>query len=79
MGGIMRILLIGLVATLLALPLSATVRACEDYDAAAQASTVDLSAVEKKDETTKPKKTVVKKKKEKVEYMRAAPMPPGAK
>jgi hypothetical protein len=75
----MRILLTGLIAVLLALPMSATVRACEEYNASAQASTVDLSAVEKKDEMTKPKKPVVKKKKEKVEYMRAAPMPPGAK
>jgi hypothetical protein len=75
----MRILLTGFVAALLALPMSATVRACEDYDASAQASSVDLSAVEKKDGMTKPKKTVVKKKKTKVEYMRAAPMPPGAK
>jgi hypothetical protein len=76
---IMRILLTGLIAALLALPMSATVKACEGYDASAQAGTIDLSAVEKKDEMTKPKKPVVKKKKEKVEYMRAAPMPPGAK
>jgi len=75
----MRILLTGLVAALLALPMSATVRACEDYDASAQASSVDLSAVEKKDGMTKPKKAAVKKKKTKVEYMRAAPMPPGTK
>jgi hypothetical protein len=75
----MRILLSGLVAVLLALPMSATVRACEEYNASAQAGTVDLSAVEKKDEMTKPKKKVVKKKKEKVEYMRAAPTPPGGK
>jgi len=73
----MRILLTGLVAGLLALPMSATVRACEDHDASAQASSVDLSAVEKKNEMTK--KAAVKKKKTKVEYMRAAPMPPGAK
>ena len=79
MGVIMRILLTGLIAALLAVPMFATVRACEDYDASAQARTVDLSAMEKKDEMTKPKKTAVKKKKEKVEYMRAAPMPPGAK
>ena len=53
----MRLLLTGLTAVLLALPVSATVRACEDYDASAQARTVDLSAMEKKDEMTKPKKT----------------------
>ena len=75
----MRFVLTGLFGVLLALPLSATARACEDYDAAAQAAVVDLSAAEKKDETTKPNKTAMKKKKEKVEYMRAAPMPPGAK
>lgn len=75
----MRILLTGLIAAVLALPMSTTVRACEDYDASAQASTVDLSAVEKKDEMAKPKKAAAKKKKQKVEYMRAAPMPPGAK
>jgi hypothetical protein len=75
----MRILLTGLVAAVLALPMSATVKAYDDFGASAQASTVDLSAVEKKDETTKPKKTAMKKKKEKVEYMRAAPMPPAAK
>jgi len=75
----MRFLLIGLGAALLALPMSATVKACEAYEAAAQASAVDLSAAEKKDEKAKPKKVAMKKKKEKVEYMRAAPMPPGAK
>jgi hypothetical protein len=75
----MRILLTALIAAMLALAMSATGRACEDYGASAQAGTVDLSAVEKKDDMAKPKKTAMKKKKEKVQYMRAAPMPPGAK
>jgi len=76
----MRLLLTGLTAVLLALPVSATVRACEDYDASAQATAIDLSAAEKKDEAAKPKKMAMKKKKkQKVEYMRAAPVPPGAK
>ena len=82
----MRFLLIGLSATFLALPLSAPVQACEEYSAqatpavvqaaAAPAAAVDLSAEEKK---APKKKVAMKKKKEKVEYMRAAPMPPGAK
>jgi hypothetical protein len=75
----MRLLLTGLFAALLALPMSATVRACEGYDASTQATAVELSAAEKKDEMAKPKKVAMKKKKQKVEYMRAAPMPPGAK
>lgn len=84
----MRFVLIGLSATFLALPLSASVQACEGYAAseeatatvaqtvATPAAAVDLSAEEKK---APKKKVAVKKKKEKVEYMRAAPMPPGAK
>jgi hypothetical protein len=79
----MRFLLIGLSAAFLALPVSAPVQACEEYAASAQATpvaakatSVDLSAEEKK---TPKKKVAMKKKKEKVEYMRAAPMPPGAK
>jgi len=75
----MRFLAIGLAAAFLTLPMSASVEACEGYEALAQASAVDLSAAAKKDEKAKPKKMAVKKKKEKVEYMRAAPMPPGAK
>ena len=83
----MRFLLIGLSATFLALPRSAPLQACEEYAGEAQATltvaqaiaapatAVDLSAEEKK----APKKVAMKKKKEKVEYMRAAPMPPGAK
>jgi hypothetical protein len=79
----MRYLLIGLSAAFLMLPASAPSKACEGYAASAQAApavaqvaAVDLSAEEKK---APKKKVVMKKKKEKVEYMRAAPMPPGAK
>ena len=81
MGDIMRFLFSGLFAALLAFSTSAAVKACEDYAPAAQAVSVDLSAAEQKDESAKPKKTAVKKreKKEKVEYMRAAPMPSGTK
>ena len=88
----MRFILIGLCATFLMLPASAPTKACEGYAASAQiseqvlvaqVSTTELSAAETKDSTDakKPaKKTVMKKKtKPKVEYMRAAPMPPGAK
>jgi hypothetical protein len=72
----MRFLAIGVAAAFLALPMSATVKACEGYEALAQATTADLSAATKKKAA---KKKVAMKKKEKVEYMRAAPMPPGAK
>jgi hypothetical protein len=76
----MRFLAIGLAAAFLALPVSTSVKACEGYQALAQATASDLSAEAKKDEKAKPKKMAVKKKKKvKVEYMRAAPMPPGAK
>ena len=76
-GDIMRFIVIGFAAAFLMLPASAPTKACEGYAASAQAAAVDLSAEEKK----APKKKVVmkKKKKEKVEYMRMAPMPPGAK
>ena len=71
----MRFLVLGFAAVLLMLPVSRQAVAC-GYHASAQATAVDLSAEEKK----KPKKKVaMKKKHEKVEYMRAAPMPPGAK
>ena len=72
----MRFLVIGFAAAFLMLPASAPTKACEGYAASPQATTVDLSAEEKK---APKKKVVMKKKKEKVEYMRAAPMPPGAK
>lgn len=56
------------VAAILVLPLAAApANACSG--AKAQAATADLSA-----KTKKPAKKVVKMKKEKVEYMRAAPM-----
>jgi hypothetical protein len=75
----MRFLAIGLAAAFLTLPMSAPVKACEGYDASAQAAATELSAAETKDKKKPAKKTAMKKKKEKVEYMRAAPMPPGAK
>ena len=65
----MRFLAIGLTAALLALPVPAG--ACPAHSA--KAASVDYAA----------KKKVVKhhaaKKREKVEYMRMAPMPPGTK
>ena len=76
----MRFLTTVLIALMLALPLSARVKACEEYagyEALAQATAAD--AAKKKDEKVRPKKTAMKKNKEKVEYMRAAPMPAGAK
>lgn len=76
MGDIMRFLMMGFAAAFLALPVSKQAMACEGYHASAQAAAVDLSAEEKK---TFKKKIAMKKKKENVEYMRAAPMPPGAK
>jgi hypothetical protein len=82
-GDIMRFLAIGIAAAFLALPLAKQAVACEGYAASAQATATELSAAETKDgkDAAKPmKKTAMKKKsKAKVEYMRAAPMPPGAK
>ena len=75
-GDIMRFIVIGFAAAFLMLPASAPTKACEGYAASAQATAVDLSAEEKK---APKKKVAMKKKKEKVEYMRMAPMPPGAK
>jgi hypothetical protein len=75
----MRTLAIALAGACLMLPVAAPAKACEGYAASAQATAVDLSAAEKKDDKAKPKKVAMKNKKEKVEYMRAAPMPPGAK
>ncbi len=58
------------VAAILVLPLAAApASACTGVKASAQATVADLSA-----QTKKPAKKVVKAKKEKVEYMRAAPM-----
>jgi len=72
----MRFLVIGFAAAFLMLPVTKQAMAC-GHHASAQASAVDLSAEEKK----KPNKKVAMKKKkhERIEYMRAAPMPPGAK
>jgi hypothetical protein len=64
----MRFLVIGLAAAFLALPFAAPVNACGAAAASAQAAATDYSA-----ETKKPMKKVAKKKKEKVEYMRAVP------
>jgi len=61
----MRVLTIAIVAAFLALPASAPLQACEAGMHSAKAATTDYSAAKKK----KPKKQ-----KEKVEYMRAAPM-----
>ncbi len=76
MGDIMQFLMIGFAAAFLALPMSKHAMACEGYHASAQAAAIELSGEEKKKSK---KKVAIKKKKEKVEYMRAAPMPPGAK
>lgn len=61
----MRILTIAIVAAFLALPASAPAWACEAGMHSAKAATADYSAAKKKKS---------KKQKEKVEYMRAAPM-----
>ena len=61
----MRILTIAIVAAVLALPTSAPAQACEAGMHSAKAATADYSAAKKKKS---------KKQKEKVEYMRAAPM-----
>jgi hypothetical protein len=65
----MRFLVIGLAAGLLALPLAAPAGACGAHAVSAEAAGADLSAMAKK-----PTKAMAKKKKkEKVEYMRAVP------
>jgi hypothetical protein len=61
----MRILTIAIVAAFLALPACAPAQACEAGVHSAKAATADYSAAKKKKS---------KKQKEKVEYMRAAPM-----
>ena len=61
----MRILTIAIVAAFLALPASAPAQAHEAGMHSAKAATADYSAAKKKKS---------KKQKEKVEYMRAAPM-----
>jgi len=65
----MRFLMIAVAATFLLLPAAAPANAC-DAKHSAQASSTELSAEEKK--PTKKKVATVKK--EKIEYMRAAPM-----
>jgi hypothetical protein len=61
----MRVLTIAIVAAFLALPAAAPAQACEAGLHSAKAATADYSAAKKKK---------AKKPKEKVEYMRAAPM-----
>jgi hypothetical protein len=65
----MRFLIIAVAATFLLLPASAPAYACGAKHSV-QASSTELSAEEKKPM----KKKTAKMKKEKVEYMRAAPM-----
>jgi hypothetical protein len=66
----MRFLVIGLTAALLALPAATPASACAVHTAKAAAT--DYSAAKKKP-AKMAKKTVKKKKKAKVEYMRAVP------
>ena len=61
----MRILTIAIAAAFLTLPVTVPAQACEAGLHSAKAATVDYSAAKKKK---------AKKQKEKVEYMRAAPM-----
>ena len=61
----MRVLTIAIAAAFLALPVAAPSQACEAGLYSAKAATADYSAAKKKKS---------KKQKEKVEYMRAAPM-----
>lgn len=72
----MRFLAIGLTAALLALPVAVPANACNAGAHSATAASVDYAAKKKPKKMAKHR---VRKKKEKVEYMRAAPMPPGAK
>ena len=69
----MRILLIAAAATLLMLPATRQVNACEDAMPSAQVTTTEYSAEADKKPTKKVKKAKHQKKKEKVEYMRAVP------
>jgi hypothetical protein len=72
----MRLTVSGVIAAALLAPLPAgrTV-ACEGYRVSIRVATVDLSAEAQK----KARKKVALKKTQKVEYMRAAPLPPGVK
>lgn len=70
----MRFLMIAAAATLLMLPATRQANACEDAMPSAQVTTTEYSAEADKKPVKKVKKTKHHKKKEKVEYMRAAPM-----
>jgi hypothetical protein len=70
----MRILLIAAAATLLMLPAARQAKACDDVKPLAQVTTTEYSAETDKKPVKKVKKAKHHKKKEKVEYMRAAPM-----
>ncbi|HSP51146.1 MAG TPA: hypothetical protein VLN61_13405 [Pseudolabrys sp.] len=70
----MRILLIAAAAALLMLPATRQANACEGATPLAQVTITEYSAKTDKKPTKKAKKTKHHKKKEKVEYMRAAPM-----
>ncbi len=68
----MRFLVIAIAAALLLLPpVVAPAQACGAAQHSAKAASIDLSAKKHKKKMTK---TAAKPKKEKVEYMRAAPM-----
>jgi hypothetical protein len=70
----MRILMIAAAATFLMLPAAGPANACEDAKPLAQVTTAEYSAEEAKKPAKKVQKNVHRVKKEKVEYMRAAPM-----
>ena len=65
----MRFLVIALAAAFLALPSTVPANACGAHAVSAEATAAELSAMAKKPT----KEMVKKKKKEKVEYMRAVP------
>jgi hypothetical protein len=75
---VMRILVIAGAVLMLSLPTVAPSRACE-FGQSAQAATTTYSAEEAKPAKKNVVKKVAKVKKEKVEYMRAAPMEPPKK
>jgi hypothetical protein len=68
---VMRFLVIATAAALLMLPATAPAQACGAAARAAKPASIDLSAKKHK---KKMAKTAARLKKEKVEYMRAAPM-----
>jgi hypothetical protein len=70
----MRILMIAAATTLLMLPTARPAKACEDAKPLAQATTTEYSAEEAKKPVKKVQKKTHHVTKEKVEYMRAAPM-----